>query len=164
MLIIPAIKREKRSGHPLYLSGSGRCYATLPISELGPHVVHPTYSTCEATDNALRGAYFSSPYVVGCRDCGSAINPMMLPSRQITRTATSNVVTIHSPTLGNLPNFSDIGSLTKSPLLGKLSHGPVSQRRTSGLSGRAACPQTLDQLSCLTANSADDRAWPSPAI
>jgi len=30
------------------------------------------------------------------------------------------------------------------------------QRRTVGLSRRAACPQTLDQLSCLTANSADD--------
>src|SRR5215471_4377611 len=40
---------------------------------------------------------------------------MMLPSRQITRTATSNAVTIQSPTLGNLPNFSDIGSRTKSP-------------------------------------------------
>src|SRR5262245_29132863 len=37
------------------------------------------------------------------------------------------------------------------------------QRRTVGLSRRAACPQTLDQLSCLTANSADDRASPSPA-
>src|SRR5262249_49117016 len=57
--------------------------------------------------------------VVMCGDCGSAINPMMLPSRQITRTATSNGVTIQSPTLGNLPNFSDIGSRTKSPLLGR---------------------------------------------
>src|SRR6516225_1093802 len=37
------------------------------------------------------------------------------------------------------------------------------QRRTLGLSRRAACPQTLDQLSCLTANSADDRASPLPA-
>jgi len=38
------------------------------------------------------------------------------------------------------------------------------QRRTLGLSGRAACPQALDQLTCLTANSADDRAAPLPAI
>src|SRR5262249_57047276 len=37
------------------------------------------------------------------------------------------------------------------------------QRRTVGLSRRAACPQTLDQLSCLTANWADDRASPLPA-
>ena len=35
---------------------------------------------------------------------------MMLPNEQITRTATSNVITIQNPTLGNLPNFSDIGS------------------------------------------------------
>ena len=37
---------------------------------------------------------------------------MMLPSMQITRTASSNVITIQTPTLGNLPNFSDIGSCT----------------------------------------------------
>src|SRR5262249_56108548 len=41
--------------------------------------------------------------------------------------------------------------------------GPVSQRSTLGLSGRAACPQALDQLTCLTAKSADDRASPLPA-
>src|SRR5262245_55897795 len=81
----------------------------------------------------------SSPYVVRCGDCGSTINPMMLPSRQITRTATSNVVTIQSPTLGNLHNFSHIGSRTKSPLLGKLSHGSrqsaayLRSKRSSGL-------------------------------
>src|SRR6516225_1660686 len=50
--------------------------------------------------------------VVRCEDCGSTINPKILPSRQITRTATSNVITIQNPTLGNLPNFSDIGSRT----------------------------------------------------
>src|SRR5262249_60981110 len=60
--------------------------------------------------------YSVSPYVVRCGDCGSTINPMMLPSRQITRTATSNVIAIQNATLGNLPNFSDIGSRTKSPL------------------------------------------------
>ena len=43
---------------------------------------------------------------------GCTINPMMLPIRQITRTATSNVITIQTPTLGNLPNFSDIDSCT----------------------------------------------------
>jgi hypothetical protein len=49
---------------------------------------------------------------------------MMLPSEQITRIATSNVITIQNPTLGNLPNFSDIGSRTKSPLLGKVHMAP----------------------------------------
>jgi hypothetical protein len=44
----------------------------------------------------------------------------MLPSEQITRTATSNVIAIQNATLGNLPNFSDIASRTKSPLLGKV--------------------------------------------
>src|SRR5262249_61517030 len=37
---------------------------------------------------------------------------MMLPSRQTTRTDTDNMITIQNPTLGNLPNFSDIGSPT----------------------------------------------------
>jgi hypothetical protein len=41
---------------------------------------------------------------------------MMLPSKQVTRTATSNVIAIQNATLGNLPNFSDIGSRTKAPL------------------------------------------------
>jgi hypothetical protein len=50
--------------------------------------------------------------VVRCGDCGCTINPMMLPNRQITRTATSNVITIQNPTLGNLPNFADTGSRT----------------------------------------------------
>ena len=36
----------------------------------------------------------------------------MLPSRQTTRTDTDNVITIQNPTLGNLANFSDIGSPT----------------------------------------------------
>jgi hypothetical protein len=45
---------------------------------------------------------------------------MMLPSKQITRTATSNVIAIQNATLGNLPNFSDIASRTKSPLVGKV--------------------------------------------
>jgi hypothetical protein len=35
---------------------------------------------------------------------------MMLPRKKITRTATNNVITIQNPTLGNLPNFSDMGS------------------------------------------------------
>jgi hypothetical protein len=50
--------------------------------------------------------------VVRCGDCGSTISPMILPSREITRTATSNVITIQNPTVGNLPNFLDIGSRT----------------------------------------------------
>ena len=37
---------------------------------------------------------------------------MMLPSRQTTRTDSDNVITIQNPTLGNLANFSDIGSPT----------------------------------------------------
>ena len=37
---------------------------------------------------------------------------MMLSSRQTTRTDTDNVITIQNPTLGNLANFSDIGSPT----------------------------------------------------
>jgi hypothetical protein len=58
------------------------------------------------------------------------MNPMMLPSTQITRTAATNAITIQSPTLGNLPNFSDIGSRTKSPLLGKF-HEPTIHNRNS---------------------------------
>src|SRR5262245_61563762 len=51
--------------------------------------------------------------VFGCGDCGSCactIKPITLPKSQITRTDTNNVITIQTPTLGNLPNFSDMGS------------------------------------------------------
>jgi hypothetical protein len=41
---------------------------------------------------------------------------------------------------------------------------PVPSRCTLGLSCRAACQQTLDQLTSLTANSADEGASLSPAI
>jgi hypothetical protein len=54
---------------------------------------------------------------------------MMLPSRQITSTATSNGIAIQNATLGNLTNFSDIGSPMKSPLLGKLSQGSIINQR-----------------------------------
>src|SRR5262249_13036817 len=43
---------------------------------------------------------------------GTNSKPMMLPNAKITRPATSSVITIQNPTLGNLPNFSDIGSRT----------------------------------------------------
>ena len=51
-----------------------------------------------------------------CGSCACTIKPMMLPNMQITRTTSSNVTTIQSPTLGNQPNFSKMGPrMTSSP-------------------------------------------------
>jgi len=42
-------------------------------------------------------------------------------------------ITIHIATLGSLPNFSDIGSLTKSPLLGRARTNSLAAGCTSSL-------------------------------
>ena len=71
------------------------------------------------------------------RPCVCTINSMALPSRQITRTATSNVIGIQNPTFGNLPNVSDIGSRTKSP------RRRAAEERDEFSSSDAACHPTL---------------------
>ena len=79
--------------------------------------IRPAYASTSTAHQGAIGRGSDPPKGRSLLYCGCSINPMMLPIRQITRTATSNVITIQTPTLGNLPNFSDIGCTTLSWLV-----------------------------------------------